>query len=268
MPASGAWLMLQGLFKLKFFISILMLITLPCLLASEADPLGSKITIKGVSSDIQTNIALHLGLEDNLLPLSNLGFPRSNEYILSKTEQALQAMGYYQPSIELSAEHNAWLIDITLNKAIRWQQIEVVLDGEGKNSPALLKLISEQPLSSGSVLNHGEYRNFKSHLQNHAMELGFLGAQFEMSQLIVDINESTANVKWIFNTGDPYLINSVVLQGSELSQDFLSRYLHFSSEQIYQQGNIIKSQQALNRSGYFNLVNIEQKIDHDKKVLE
>ena len=254
---------------LIFFLRVLTLVLL-CLvpLTAQSDQnADSKIEIIGVPDLIKQNIELHLGIEKDLLPVSSLGFPRSNDFILSKTYQALQAMGYYQPSVRLTGNHQLWNLSITLNNPVVWDKVDVRLLGAGQEFSPLIEIINQHPFETDLVVNHGQYDQFKSRLQSLAIESGFFDTHFETSRLDVDISMSKANIEWILDTGERYVIHEIKFSGSVLSDRLLRRYLYIKPSEFYQHENIIKSQQALNRSGFFNLVTIDRLFDRAKKLV-
>ena len=61
--------------------------------AQEHELSGTPIKINGVDAPLKTNILRNLNSTDNVIPLSVLGFPQSDDYILNKARSALQALG-------------------------------------------------------------------------------------------------------------------------------------------------------------------------------
>ena len=239
--------------------------------AQNDEKAGTAITINGVDAALKTNILRNLNSTDNIIPLSVLGFPQSDNYILSKTRSALQALGYYQPilalSDELQSDKNTKILTIDLKAPVRWNKVDISLNCQNELSE-LSQLVAKHPFSQGKVVNHGDYSQFKSTLQRQAQELGLLNASFSRSVLNVDVTQLVANVAWTFDCGTRYTINKVNIDGTELSHDLVNSYSNIRSGQNYNQRDIISSQQALNRSGFFKSVVVEQAIDHTTETVD
>ncbi len=223
---------------------------------------GTPVSIKGVNGALKDNIEAHLELKQGVMPYSTLGFPRSNEFILRKTRQALKAMGYYAPELLLAGDHQAWTLKVEPGQPTRWQLLEFSIEGAGKDFKPLVSLWKQRPFRQGDVVNHGDYESFKSKFQSTAIELGFFNAQFSVAQLLVNPDNQSANINWVLTTGPRYRIHSVELEGSELSPSFLTRFYSLQPGDFYNQSAILQTQQALNRSGFFSYVNVRQSVDH------
>ncbi len=232
---------------------------------------GTVITITGVDSTLKTNILRNLNSNENIIPLSVLGFEQSDNYILNKARSALQALGYYQPILTLSdnnqGDRPAKALTVDLQAPVRWHNVSLTFDCE--NVPTeLSKLVEHHPFAKDKIVNHGDYSQFKSSLQRQAQELGLLNSSFAVSALKVDIGQLKADVNWLFNCGARYKINKVTIEGTVLSYDLVNRYSKIQTGQHYNQPDIIASQQALNRSGLFKSVVVDQSIDHTAKTVD
>lgn len=239
--------------------------------AQEHELSGTPITINGVDAPLKTNILRNLNSTDNVIPLSVLGFPQSDDYILNKARSALQALGYYQSVLTLVDEPQSdkiiKILTIDLKSPVRWDQVDIKLNCQNE-LPELSQLVSKHPFSQGKVVNHGDYSQFKATLQRQAQELGLLNASFSRSVLNVDVTQHIANVAWTFDCGARYIINKVNIDGTALSHDLVNRYSKIRPGQNYNQPDIISSQQALNRSGFFKSVVVEQTIDHATETVD
>lgn len=239
--------------------------------AQEHELSGTPITINGVDAPLKTNVLRNLNSTDNVIPLSVLGFPQSDDYILNKARSALQALGYYQPVLTLVDEPQSdkiiKILTIDLKSPVRWDQVDIKLNCQNE-LPELSQLVSNHPFSQGKVVNHGDYSQFKATLQRQAQELGLLNASFSRSVLNVDVTQHIANVAWTFDCGARYIINKVNIDGTALSHDLVNRYSKIRPGQNYNQPDIISSQQALNRSGFFKSVVVEQTIDHATETVD
>ncbi len=235
--------------------------------AQAEDKLGTVINIIGVDNGLKTNILRSLNTSDNIIPLSILGFPQSDNYILSKARSALQALGYYQPVLTIKDENHAKQLTIDLQSPVRWNDTNITLHCENTDE-SNVKFTALHPFVKGKVINHGEYSEYKVSLQRQAQELGFLNAKFTTSTLNIDTVKFQANIDWVFECGARYSINKVTIEGTVLSHDLINGYSTIRSGQPYNQSEIVTSQQALNRSGFFKSVVVEQFVDHVSQTVD
>ncbi|MGB2739574.1 MAG: BamA/TamA family outer membrane protein [Cognaticolwellia sp.] len=249
-------------------ITVLMLTSVDKAHSAEFDDkVGTHLTIIGVDSALKTNILRTLSSNENIIPLSVLGFEQSDNYILNKARAALQALGYYQPVLTLSDDKAGKVLNVDLQAPVRWHNISILLNCE--NIPeALSALVAKHPFSKNKIVNHGDYSQFKSSIQHQAQELGLLNAAFTTRVLNVDTEKLQADINWVFNCGARYTINNIKIEGTVLSHDLINSYSTIRSGQHYSQPDIIASQQALNRSGFFKSVVVDQSIDHVNQTVD
>ena len=221
---------------------------------------GTKISISGVDDKIKNNILSHLRVEKNVVPLSAMGFPRSDNFIINTSQKALQAVGYYQPIITLTGDHQEKQLVIQLKTPVTWRTVNIT--HQCNNMPAALAdLINKPPFIKNTIIHHGQYDDYKALLLRTAQESGLLQAKFTFSQLTIDIEQSAADIQWALSCGPRYTINKIIFDNSAFSKPLIYGYLKIAAGDYYQQAQIIASQQALNRSGFFQSVLIEQTID-------
>lgn len=235
--------------------------------AETEGKVGTQLNIIGVEAVFKTNILRNLNSNENIIPLSLLGFPQSDNYILNKTRSALQALGYYQPVLTLADDKEGKVLTIDLQKPVRWNNTDIVLNCETEVEE-ISTLVTKHPFLKGKVINHGDYSQFKASLQRQAQELGLLNAAFTSSVLNVDVAQYQADVQWVFNCGARYTINKITIEGTVLSHDLVNSYSTLRPGDTYNQLDIIASQQALNRSGFFKSVVVEQSVDHVTKTVD
>ncbi|SEL27070.1 autotransporter secretion outer membrane protein TamA [Colwellia chukchiensis] len=228
---------------------------------------GTYIKVLGVDAAIKRNILRHLNSHENVIPLSLLGLPQADTVILRKASSALQALGYYQPKLALSEDEQGKVLTIELQSAVRWHQVNIELNCAA-HLTAIADLIDRHPFKQGMVINHGQYSDFKNTLQRQAQASGLLNASFARSALNIDIAQSQANVDWQFNCGAQYRIGKITISGTVLSHDLISSYLNIQAGQAYNQADIIASQQALNRAGFFKSIIVEQQTDAEAQTVD
>jgi len=224
---------------------------------------GTSLVLVCDNDAVKKNILFNLDVKDGFIPLSMMGFPRSETYIQSKVIEATQALGFYHPQISIDEEERGGglHIKVILGAVMHWQDVHLEVVGKGASDPVMITKIKQLPIKQGESVNHGVYQSFKQKLLNYYLESGYFDAQFVVNELRVSPELNLADIYWKLDTGEQYQIQQVQLMGSELSQEFLKRYVFTFVDQAYQQNNIIKTQQALNRSGYFRYATVVQQVD-------
>ena len=160
-------------------------------------------------------------------------------------------------------------LTIELKQPVLWHSSSIVLKCENENENEVMsQLITKHPFIKGKIVNHGDYSQFKSKVQRQAQELGLLDATFTKSALNVDIANQQANVDWVINCGARYTIKNITIEGTVLSHDLVNSYSTINQGDAYSQLDIIASQQALNRSGFFKSVVVDQTVDHVTKTVD
>lgn len=221
---------------------------------------GSPIVITGIDGDLIKNVVAHLEVVNDEVPFSTLGFPRSNEYILSKTRSALHALGYYDPKIRLSGDHRRWTLEINPGTPIKWIAVEMTLSGDESVPVVLQNLIDEGPIKVGAVVNHGLYETFKSTLESTARQLGYLDVAFTAKEFFILEHSRGATLKWHINLGPRYRVDRISFANTRLSDKFLQNYLKISEGDYYDFDLLLATQQQLNRSGHFASIYIDREV--------
>ena len=179
----------------------------------------------------------------------------------------MQALGYYQPALTLIEDQKGKTLTIDLKQPVLWHSSSIVLKCENENE-VMSQLITKHPFIKGKIVNHSDYSQFKSKVQRQAQELGLLDTTFTKSALNVDIANQQANVDWVINCGARYTIKNITIEGTVLSHDLVNSYSTIHQGDAYNQLDIIASQQALNRSGFFKSVVVDQTVDHVTKTVD
>ncbi len=237
-------------------------------LAEEKIITGTPLIIEGVSDELKENIQLILEMNDGRVPFSILGFPRSNEYIKRAIVNSLQSFGFYEANIELNGDHNGWIAKIDLGSPILWQEPKIEIDGNSEIVGLLKQELNLVIPNVGSRVNHKEYEQIKSSFIQSIFAKGYLDARFVKSSLLIDLEQSLGKIDWHLDVGEIYTLNSVNFEGSSLSREFLWRYVFLEENTPYSQSLVFKTQQSLNRSGYFKSVNIEQQVNSNDQLVD
>ncbi|WP_120995282.1 autotransporter assembly complex protein TamA [Stutzerimonas urumqiensis] len=173
--------------------------------------------------------------------------------------KALQALGYYQPTIDseiTEGENPTLVLDIQPGEPVRLRDIAVKVEGPAASFERFE--VPRDLLTEGEVLDHGEYEAVKQRLQNQASRYGYFDARFTRQRLLIDPEAGTADVELTFTSGPRYRLGEVTFQGDAPFDDrLLQRMVPFDSGVPYDSELIAELSRNLQASGYFDGVRVD-----------
>lgn len=227
---------------------------------------GSKsatLKISGVTGKVLANVEQRLAELQQIKPLGEL----SQDELRTQIIKAIQPYGYFnaQVTVSLINAQNV-TINIFSGPQIHISSIKVELIGEGREHPLLLKTLKELPLKNGDPLLTEQYNQAKQSLINTAENLGYLHATFAKSEVLINEQASTAQIILIFNTGSLYYFGQIQFDPTYISPELLHRYVPFHPGHPYSTEQILKLNDNLSNSGYFNSVLVKPQISDSQTV--
>lgn len=188
---------------------------------------------------------------------------------------ALQPFGYFNAKVtsQLTHQGNRWVANysVELGPQIKIASLDIQLEGSGADNPQLQKFIANYPLKQGDPLHTKPYDDAKQKFFEIAQNQGYLDAQITQSEIRVDPFKQQAHIIVRFTTGPRFYFGPVTFKTKVLSQEFLQRYVPFSQGQAYSPDSLLKLQDDLSSSPYFNQVLIspmrEETRDHQVPIL-
>lgn len=247
----------------KHLFSYLSACLLCCALLSQQAVAASspKASIHGIDTELKENVQLWLAslLDDcELSPLRErivLRRARNN------TEQALQALGYYQADIKLQIIHqeNCWQLrlDIVPNTAVKIDTLDIQIHGEASEDPPFQSLLSPEALAQGTILKHQHYDTARNRLQDLAKERGYFDAQLSRRELLIDTETLTAAIHLHLESGKRYQFGELHFEQAALNEKFLQKFVRFKPGDDFDNQKLLALRQSLAGSGYFNDVRVE-----------
>jgi translocation and assembly module TamA len=199
-----------------------------------AEPLD--IEIVGIDGDLRENVSAALAPPPGLIRdgvLDVLWLEHFQRRIPARTRAALQPFGYYEAQVEVEGEVTArgihrLQVRVDPGPPVRLSQVQVAIEGAGRQIEQLRELIDEFPLHPGDVLRHDLYEEAKGRLEARAIDLGFLDAEYHTHVIRVWRTEQRAEIELLLDTGPRYQFGETTLHGAEnYPQRFLERYLAF-----------------------------------------
>lgn len=249
---------------LRFLYFTGLLIAVPALAsANEATTLTMPMLVKGVSDDLAQNVRAWVAqpLSCDATPLERQLWRRlANQSSI----KALQALGYYQPSIRISIEDKiektcpTITIDIHAHQPVAYHQVEREMLGEGNQDEVILQAWQKLDFKTGEILHHGRYDDAKQGMSQRLQERGYVDAEYQQAQILVNPSTHQADMHISLNTGKRYRFGEIQFNQDFLHDDFVKRYSPVNSGQPFDSEQLNLLSQNLSNSGYFNEVRIRQ----------
>lgn len=229
--------------------------------------LNAKVSIDGVQGEVKDNVLAWVALgklpEDAPREAIHRRYRSANKEIRS----ALQALGYYSPSIAKSLQIDAgksWLASFKITPGPRStiEHIEIDFSGEGAQD---LGQAFKAPDWIGRELHHDDYRKLKSELLSRAANLGYLQAQFSRSILRVDPKVSTAAILLSLDSGPRFQFGAINIEQDILAVDFIHRYVDIQAGQAFSADALLNLQLRLSDLDYFQNLDVNTDTDEEQR---
>lgn len=251
-------------FKLTFIIVLALL----CIMSStltRADSL--KTTVTGLTGPALKNVQDRLNTIQQSLP-DTTDRSKAESFISiapANIRKAIEPYGYFKASIDskLIHQHSTWTAEFFIKPGAQLPitTTDIVINGEGKNDPELVKLLQHFPLKPGQALSIEAYDNAMKTLFQTANNQGYLKTYFEKKEIRINLNNYSATIILHLNTGHRYYFGPVEFNDGPFAPAFLQRFVSFHEEQAFSSQDLLKFQQDLSSSQYFQQVLVNPEFD-------
>lgn len=239
---------------------ILLILCMP-LMAENTNALN--LSINGVTGTVLANVEKRLNELQHTGALEGL----DQDELRHQISQALQPYGYFKAKIRINVTNTQSItINIIPGPQIYCSSVEVIIEGEGQNNPAILKVVNELTLKPGTPLFTEVYNQAKQNIINSAENAGFLHGAFSKAEILINEQDNTAQITLIFNTGSLYYFGQVQFDPTNINPELLHRFVPFHQGQPYSTEQVLKLNDHLSNSGYFNSVLVKPEITDEKMI--
>lgn len=219
--------------------------------------------LTGATEPLNRNLRAHITIPNIGCDASQARLRRFVPGIKQDIDRAGRALGYYllQSIVAFSEEESCWSMSVNIipGTPVTMSGIEVNIRNDARLFSSVLENL---PLATGDQLNQQLYEQIKTNLSSRAVEVGFFSARFERSQLLLDLQDNTAQASIDFVPGERYRFGNVEIQPvEELSDAFIRRFIDFEEEAFYSSSSLIALRNSLNDSQYFNSVTVTPILD-------
>lgn len=184
--------------------------------------------------------------------------------------KAIEPFGFFNADIQanLTQSGDNWQASFTIHPGtpVRITAVHINITGPGKNNNELLQHVAHFPIQAGQVFDASHYDKAKQNLFQTANEQGYLHANFENKIIRIDIKNNSAVIILTLNTGPRYYFGRVTFNQNTFSDKFLERFLSFHEGDPFSSPKLIKFQQNLSNSNYFQEVNVTPNLNQIENV--
>lgn len=209
--------------------------------------------IKGLSGDLENNVALYL---------KQLIGEKSTRTLLRYAQKQVQnstkALGYYNPTVEIEydKDDNELIVKVERGPATRIEAINITLNGEGKSDKQLLALIKNINLKQGDILSHGKYDSAHKKIESMLLEHGYFDAKWPARKLEVSVQKNSAVITFVINTGVRYQFGDIEIASNTPAEKYIRSLAPFTQGQPYKSTHIADYNLDLSSTPYFASVRV------------
>lgn len=223
------------------------------------------LELRGGSDALRDNIQAYLDVGSQSCRLARWHVRALGQELDRKMEEAARALGYYHLQSEktFTRTEDCWnlQVDLTPGPQVAYEQVTVLVEGEGANNRDLERARGNGILREGETLNHGRYESYKSRLLQAADAQGYFDARYRVAEVLVSQERNTARVNLILDTGARYRIGDIRIEHDILSDDLIDRYVTLETGQVYESEDLVKLKSELQSSNYFGSVSVEPQLN-------
>lgn len=256
--------------RLNSIAAHIILLVIICSQAHTATTPG--FVLEGISGIAKKNVEASINLSRYLCENSDWQLKRLVQHVKKDSDKALQAVGYYNSTIETSIERSksCWNLHlkVTLGPRVVLSKVSVEITGHLNDYDAMQSLIAQLPLQQGKPLNHQHYSTTKTEIEVLAARFGYFNGKFSEHELIVDPVSNTAEIILVYESGQPVVFGEVEVSQNFLQPEIFNEYVVISAGDEFDSHQLIHQQHLLLSSGYFSQVKVhaEQSNIRDNRV--
>lgn len=187
------------------------------------------------------------------LSVAELSPPAANG--VDTVKRTLQALGYYDPDVELVVEQDTLRLTVNAGQPVRLRVINVQVVGDAEQDARFR--VPAFPQAAGDILNHEQYEDFKQRLEDIALERGYFDSRWLVSRIEVNLQERVADVYLGFDSGARYQFGPISYRETDgkplraLNALQLERLTPFKSGDAINSRQLFQLQKNLIETRYF-----------------
>lgn len=183
----------------------------------------------------------------------------------TQVEDALRALGYYNPVIQWDIieppgeeeKPPRLVLTVQPGEPVRVRSRKVQIEGPAGEDSDFTGSLPPKP-SEGDVLNHGQYSSLRQTIQNRGTRLGYFDGEFTTRKLEVNPEKRVADITLVYRSGERYRLGKVsFVEGHGFEEQLLEQFVRFEPGEPFHADKIARLNSDLSNSGYFSGVDID-----------
>jgi translocation and assembly module TamA len=134
------------------------------------------------------------------------------------------------------------------------RDINIQIVGAAANDLEFARLTSDVGFTSGDVLHHGRYEDFRNSLLLLGQQRGYLDATIASSRVAVEVPARTADVFILYDSGRRYRFGALIHDDEMVDYELLDSLRTFHQGDYFEQSRLQAFQAQLQRTNYFSSV--------------
>jgi len=216
-----------------------------------------RLEIGGLPEELEENVRLSVGEPRDERERT---LDRYVESIPALAANALSALGYFAADIDVDrrsdGEDTVISIAVEPNDPVRVERIELRVEGPASADGEYMPVIGTIPVRKGQVFVSSAYEGTKGVLVSRAQDLGYFDFAFTEAGVRVSRRNLSADITVVAESGPRYTFGEIIFDTDVLSDEFLSRWLPFRTDDPYESSLIGELTRNLQNSGYFQSVRV------------
>lgn len=238
---------------------------------SQAADSPPQVILEGVEGEVADNIGAYLSLDDE--PCDAPPWRIRGRFKKAKQEirKALQAFGYYRPTIrsalEQAADGACWQARFTIEagERVKIRRLEVAIEGEAGSDPVFGRALKAHALKVGQPLRQDRYEELKRAISNLALSRGYFDGRFTAHELRVDPAAGHVDIRLRYDSGPRFRFGPTQIEQEVISEGLMRRFLSYREGRPYHRKKINDTSRGLIASGYFGHVLVQPLLDEARE---
>lgn len=249
---------------------VVSLVMLTCALGVRAATY--RVEVKGLEGDLAQNVDIQV----KTLLSGSVSEERQafRAQLYRAIGLGLRALGYYRPTItyqwetnENGEETDLLRVIVDPGEPVRVAETSLTFRGGAAEDKAFERLRKRLP-KKGTVLNHGEYEDFKSSIENVAVRKGYFDGHFKRKVLGVDVPAREAYWWLDYDSGERYRFGKTTFEGSQIDDDILQNLVPYKEGGYYNANKVAELNSRLSETGWFNSVVVVPQMEKGRESKE
>ncbi|WP_286989169.1 autotransporter assembly complex family protein [Cobetia sp.] len=220
--------------------------------------------VKGVKGATATNVVNFLA---GMRLEGDAPAERYEDEIIRRTQEALQAFGYYDAQITLSYPEKGLLggddvvVTVDAGEPVTIETLELRLEGDAARDKVMKKVLADADLEEGDVLRHSRYDSLKSTLTSLSLERGYFDTSFSQQRIEVRPWLHSARIYLVMQSGQRYRFGDITYLNSQIELDRVKAMQPFEIGDYYEAGKLTQFNQRLSEAGWFRSAAIKPQLN-------